>query len=107
MQDLRVGRNVGKAHQTRKNTQRSIFCMEKFVFLQSNLKETTMVIERTLDEFIIRFPVTAQVEQMQDMVDYLRYKELTAASIAKQAEVDSLSREINKNWWKKNQVNVL
>ena len=66
-----------------------------------------MVIERTSNEFIIRFPITAKVEQMQDLVDYLRYKELTAASTARQEEVDSLAREINKNWWNKNKADIL
>jgi len=66
-----------------------------------------MVIERTLNELIIRFPITAQIEQMQDLVDYLRYKELTAATIAKQADVDILAREINKNWRNKHKMSVL
>jgi len=66
-----------------------------------------MVIERTLTEFIIRLPITAQVEQMQDLIDYLRYNELTAASTATQSEVDSLAREINKNWWNNNKANIL
>jgi hypothetical protein len=38
-----------------------------------------MIIERTNREFVIRFPIIAQVEQMQDLIDYLRYKELTSA----------------------------
>ena len=65
-----------------------------------------MVIERTLNEFIIRFPITTQVEQMQDLVDYLRYRELTTTASASQLEVDSLAREINKNWWNKNDANI-
>ena len=58
-----------------------------------------MVIERTTDEFVIRFPFTANTERMQDMIDYLRYKELTAGYSVAQSEVDKLAREINRNWW--------
>ncbi|MDR2149077.1 MAG: hypothetical protein LBE91_21770 [Tannerella sp.] len=61
-----------------------------------------MVIERTSDEFIIRFPITAQTRQIQDMVDYLRYVELTSSYQVSQDEVDVLSREINRNWWDRN-----
>ena len=61
-----------------------------------------MVIERTINEFIIRIPFMTSAEKTQDLIDYLRYKELTAVSDAKQSEVDFLAREINKNWWNKN-----
>jgi hypothetical protein len=43
-------------------------------------------------------------EQMQDMVDYLRYKELTANYSVAQSEVDALSQSINRNWWAQNQA---
>ena len=61
-----------------------------------------MTIERTAGEFVIRIPVIAQVEQIQDLIDYLRYKELTSSYEVGQSEVDLLAREINKNWWEKN-----
>jgi hypothetical protein len=57
-----------------------------------------MIIERTANEIVIRFPFTAGVEQMQDMIDYLRYKELTANNNTPQSEVDALSRKINRKW---------
>ena len=63
-----------------------------------------MVIERTINEFIIRIPFLNSVEKTQDLIDYLRYKELTAASDAKQSEVDLLAQEINKNWWNGNKA---
>jgi len=62
-----------------------------------------MIIERTTNEFIIRFPFTTNSEQMQDMIDYLRFKELTAGYNIAQSEVDQLAKTINKNWWKQNQ----
>jgi len=62
-----------------------------------------MVIERTANEFVIRFPFTTNSEKMQDMIDYLRFKELTAGYSVAQSEVDQLAKSINKNWWKQNQ----
>ena len=63
-----------------------------------------MIIERTASEFIIRFPFTTDSERMQDMVDYLRYKELTANYNVAQSEVDNLSKGINRKWWEENQL---
>jgi hypothetical protein len=61
-----------------------------------------MVIERTSNEFIIRLPISTAIENIQDFVDYLRYKELTSSYSVDQSEVDKLSREINKDWWTMN-----
>ena len=64
-----------------------------------------MIIERTASEFVIRIPFITQVEQMQDLIDYLRYKELTSSYEVSQSEVDTLAREINRNWWNQNKGN--
>jgi hypothetical protein len=61
-----------------------------------------MLVERTDTEFIIRFPITAQVEHIQDLIDYLRYKELTSGYSVPQQKVDELAREINRSWWHRN-----
>jgi len=61
-----------------------------------------MIVERTANEFVIRFPFADNTERMQDLIDYLRYKELTANYSVTQSEVDSLAREINARWWKEN-----
>jgi hypothetical protein len=57
-----------------------------------------VIVERTANEFVIRFPFTANTEQLQDMVDYLRYKELTANRSVAQSEVGKPAREINRSW---------
>jgi len=62
-----------------------------------------MIIERTANEFVIRFPFTTNSERMQDMIDYLRYKELTFNYNIAQSEVDNLAQEINRKWWEQNQ----
>jgi len=63
-----------------------------------------MIIERTANEFVIRFPFTTDSERMQDIIDYLRYKELTANYSVAQSEVDNLAQAINRKWWKQNQL---
>jgi hypothetical protein len=61
-----------------------------------------MTIERTSNEFVIRFPFFLNAERMQDMIDYLHYKELTANFSVPQTEVDALAQSINRNWWQQN-----
>jgi len=61
-----------------------------------------MIIERTENEILIRLPDTFDVDDIQRMLDYLRYKDLTKDSQATQEEVDELSSEINSEWWGKN-----
>ena len=61
-----------------------------------------MTIERTASEFVIRVPYSANAERMQDLINYLRYKELTANYSVEQSEVDLLAQSINRNWWQQN-----
>jgi hypothetical protein len=61
-----------------------------------------MLIERTKNEVIIRLPSYVDTEGVQQLVDYLSYKEATAKSKATQADVDKLSKNVKKGWWKKN-----
>jgi hypothetical protein len=65
-------------------------------------KLSKMLIERTGKEVIIRLPSYINTEGLQELVDYLLYKEATAKSKAKQPDIDKLAKEIKKGWWKKN-----
>lgn len=67
------------------------------VFL--NLK--TMILERTKTEILIRMPVSVDLTELQDMIDYLNYKEQTANSKALQENADELAEIVNKNIWAK------
>jgi len=60
-----------------------------------------MLIERTAKEVIIRLPSSVNIDDLQDMVDYARYKELTSKFNVSQIEVDKLSKEVKKGRWKK------
>jgi hypothetical protein len=61
-----------------------------------------MYIERTSKEIIIRLPLTVNTDGLQRFIDYLCYKEATANSQAKQADVDKLAKEVKKGWWAEN-----
>jgi hypothetical protein len=60
-----------------------------------------MILERTKDEIIVRLPAYVDLTELQNMIDFLRYKELTAKSTAKQSDVDALAKSVNKSIWTK------
>lgn len=60
-----------------------------------------MLIERTQDEIIIRLPSYVDSKGLKRLVDFLKYKEATARSKATQADIDKLTKQIKKGWWKK------
>ncbi len=60
-----------------------------------------MILERTNNEILVRLPAYVDLTELQNMLDYLEYKENTAKSKAKQKDVDELSKTVNKSIWKK------
>jgi hypothetical protein len=60
-----------------------------------------MILERTNSEILVRLPSTIDLSELQNMLDYLRYKELTTSSKAKQADVNALAKDVNKSMWAK------
>ena len=60
-----------------------------------------MVIERTKKEIIIRIPSDIGIDDLQDLADLFRYKEITKKSKAKQSDVDNLVSLIKKGRWEK------
>jgi len=61
-----------------------------------------MIVERTNNELIIRLPATVNAAEIQDLLSYLRYQELTSKFRVKQSQVDKLANQVNKSWWKRN-----
>ena len=62
-----------------------------------------MRIERKNNE--IRFSIPdniVELAEIQNFINYLRYRELTSESSASQSEADELANDINKSWWEKN-----
>jgi len=60
-----------------------------------------MILERTKDEILVRLPANIDLTELQNMIDYLNFKELTAKSKAYQSDADKLSKEVNKSMWQK------
>ena len=61
-----------------------------------------MTIERTSEEIIIRLPDYVDTKGLQKLIDFLAYKEATAKSEAKQADVDKLANDLKAGWWAQN-----
>ncbi|PSR53691.1 hypothetical protein AHMF7605_09210 [Adhaeribacter arboris] len=61
-----------------------------------------MIVERTNNELIIRLPATVDAAEIQDLLSYLRYQELTSKFTVKQSKVDKLARQVNQGWWERN-----
>lgn len=63
-----------------------------------------MILERKENEILVRLPANVDLTELQNMLDYLEYKENTANTKATQKEADELSKEVNKNIWSKFKV---
>jgi hypothetical protein len=61
-----------------------------------------MIVERKKDELVIRIPEKIDPDGLQNFIDYLKVKTITAKSSATGREIEKISSEINKSWWEKN-----
>ncbi len=66
-----------------------------------------MIIERTKNEVIIRLLPTVDTEELQELANFFRYKEITSKYSTQQEVVYDLASEINKNWYKANRERLL
>jgi len=57
-----------------------------------------MLIERTTKEVIIRLPASIYTEDLQDFLNYARYKEITSKFKVPQSEVEKITAQVKKNW---------
>ena len=60
-----------------------------------------MIIERTPNEIIFRFPRNMKLDDLQDLTDLFEYKELTKKSNTSQKDVDDLVKTIKKGRWER------
>lgn len=60
-----------------------------------------MIIERTPNEIIFRFPINMNLDDLQDLTDLFEYKELTKNLKTSQKAVDDLVEEIKKGRWQR------
>ena len=66
-----------------------------------------MLVKRIKNEVIIRLPASVDMEDLQDFLNYARYRELTEDSKVEQNEVDKLSDQVNAKWWAKNRSTLI
>ena len=60
-----------------------------------------MKIERTKNEIIIRVSSSVNLDDLQDLTDFIEYKEISKKSSASQKEVDNLVSDIKRGRWEK------
>lgn len=66
-----------------------------------------MVIERNSNEVIVRLSNNIPWEDLQLMLNFIKYREKVATSRANQEDIDAIASEINKNWWAENKHRFL
>jgi len=66
-----------------------------------------MIIERTINEVIIRLPATINITDLQEMANFLRYSELTQKSKVTRKQVDTLVKEVKKGRWEKSRNRLI
>ncbi len=76
------------------------------LYLIEHLKELVMIIERTKNEILFRFPATIKVDDLQDLVNLFKFREVAQKSQAKQKQVDELVRQIKKGRWQKTKQKI-
>jgi hypothetical protein len=62
-----------------------------------------MIIERTKNEIIFRFPSNMKLDDLQNITDLFEYVELTKTTETKQSDVDDLVKIVKKGRWQKTQ----
>jgi hypothetical protein len=61
-----------------------------------------MEIQRTKDSITFTLPANMDALELQQIIDYLSYKEATANSKANQEEIDKIAEESKATWWEEN-----
>lgn len=61
-----------------------------------------MTIEKSEKEIIIRIAADVSIDGLQEIVDYLKYKELLTKSQASDGDIDKLADEVTQAWWDAN-----
>ena len=94
-QFLRRKRTFGESHRLLKYIKNNFSTVE-FEKLRTTNKEV-----------IIHLDASVDTNDLQDFLNYARYKELTSKFKVSQKEVDQLANELNKDWWSKNRKRLI
>lgn len=60
-----------------------------------------MKVERKNNEILVRFSSSTTASKIQNILDYLRFKELTSKSEATEKDVEDLTNKTKKGRWKR------
>ena len=62
-----------------------------------------MTIKRENNELIISIPENILgISEIQEFLNYLKFKTITSKSKATQKDIDEIAEEIDSEWWEKN-----
>lgn len=62
-----------------------------------------MKITRQNNELTISIPDNIMsLGEIQELIDYIKFRSITSKSKATQKDIDNLSEEIDESWWNKN-----
>lgn len=62
-----------------------------------------MKIKRQNNELTISIPDNIMsLSEIQELIDYIKFRSITSKSKASQKDIDNLSKEIDESWWAKN-----
>ncbi|OFX26284.1 MAG: hypothetical protein A2033_18105 [Bacteroidetes bacterium GWA2_31_9] len=62
-----------------------------------------MNVTRQNNEYIISIPDNIlSLNEIQEFIDYLRFRSITSKSKATSEDIDSIANEIDESWWSKN-----
>lgn len=61
-----------------------------------------VTIENNSKEIVIKLPIDASLEDIQQILKYFTYIDLVSKSKAEQDQIDELAKEVKKGWWEKN-----
>ncbi|MEQ8811254.1 MAG: hypothetical protein RIE59_19440 [Imperialibacter sp.] len=60
-----------------------------------------MIIERKDNEIIFRLPGDTDIDDLQAVIDWLKFREIASKSKATQEQIDELAREAKKGAWER------
>lgn len=61
-----------------------------------------MLVERTSDEIIFRLPADIDINSLQKILNYLKYKTAIKDSKATEEDAQELANESKSTWWAEN-----
>lgn len=60
-----------------------------------------MIVERINNEILVRLSADIDLSELQNILDFLKYKENATSSKATEEDVEKLTQSVNKTIWEK------